>query len=92
VTTAELKSKLERELAEDRLFLRKLKPSLIVARARGRPPGPVAPAASPLPPRTPPTPKPGGGPNPLLVIGVAFAAGVVLAKVIDWRGHAHPRA
>jgi hypothetical protein len=25
------------------------------------------------------------------VIGVAFAAGVVLAKLIDWRGHAHPR-
>jgi hypothetical protein len=31
------------------------------------------------------------GPSPLLVIGVAFALGVVLAKWIDWRGHAHPR-
>jgi len=92
VTTAELKAKVERELAEDRQFLRKLKPSLIVARARGRRTGPVAPAASPLPPRNGSEPASGGGPNPLLVIGVAFAAGVVLAKVIDWRGHAHPRA
>ena len=33
----------------------------------------------------------GGGPNPFLVIGVALVAGIVLAKVIDWRGHAHPR-
>ena len=23
--------------------------------------------------------------------GVAFAAGSALAKLIDWRGHAHPR-
>jgi hypothetical protein len=26
-----------------------------------------------------------------VVVGLAFAAGIVLAKVIDWRGHAHPR-
>jgi hypothetical protein len=25
------------------------------------------------------------------VIGVALAAGIVLAKALDWRGHAHPR-
>jgi hypothetical protein len=25
------------------------------------------------------------------VLGAAFAVGVVLAKVVDWRGHAHPR-
>ena len=31
------------------------------------------------------------GPNPFVVAGAAFAAGSVLAKVIDWRGHAHPR-
>ena len=31
------------------------------------------------------------GPNPFLVAGAAFAAGTVLAKLIDWRGHAHPR-
>jgi hypothetical protein len=33
----------------------------------------------------------GEGPNPFLVIGVAFAAGIFVAKLIDWRGHAHPR-
>ena len=31
------------------------------------------------------------GPSPFLAVGVAFAAGIVLAKWIDWRGHAHPR-
>jgi hypothetical protein len=31
------------------------------------------------------------GPNPFLVAGVALATGIVLAKVIDWRSHAHPR-
>jgi hypothetical protein len=30
-------------------------------------------------------------PSPWLVVGVAFAAGVLAAKVLDWRGHAHPR-
>jgi hypothetical protein len=29
------------------------------------------------------------GPSPFLAVGVAFAAGIVLAKWIDWRGHAH---
>jgi hypothetical protein len=31
------------------------------------------------------------GPSPWLVLGAAFAAGVLAAKVLDWRGHAHPR-
>jgi hypothetical protein len=31
------------------------------------------------------------GPNPFVVAGAAFAIGIVLAKLIDWRGHAHPR-
>jgi hypothetical protein len=29
--------------------------------------------------------------SPFVVIGSALVAGVVLAKVLDWRGHAHPR-
>jgi hypothetical protein len=33
----------------------------------------------------------GGGPNPFLIAGVALAAGIALAKIVDWRGHAHPR-
>jgi hypothetical protein len=35
--------------------------------------------------------SPPGGPSLFLVLGVAFATGVVLAKWIDWRDHAHPR-
>jgi hypothetical protein len=29
--------------------------------------------------------------SPWLVIGAALGVGYVLAKAIDWRGHAHPR-
>lgn len=25
------------------------------------------------------------------LVGGAFAGGLVLAKIVDWRGHAHPR-
>jgi hypothetical protein len=36
--------------------------------------------------------KPAGkGPNPLLIAAAAFAVGIVAAKLVDWRGHAHPR-
>lgn len=148
-------AKVADELAEDAEFLRKLKPSLIAARARSEPPkaervgsepmneparwnsasepvdstsafeplgssspsesldstsplepagGPPtnepvtarleAPSAPPLSaprPSKPPKKKRKGGPNPFVVAGIALAAGIVLAKVIDWRGHAHPR-
>jgi hypothetical protein len=52
--------------------------------------------SSPVAPSVPQFERPrpakrGGSPNPLAVIGGALAAGYVLAKVIDWRGHAHPR-
>ena len=33
----------------------------------------------------------GSGPNPLVVVGAALALGLFLAKVLDWRSHAHPR-
>ena len=89
-----LKAKLAEPLAEDAAFLRKLKPSLIAARARGEAPtnerpaaGTVVPPARPTPPKT----KREGGPNPWLVAGVALAAGIVLARWIDWRGHGLPR-
>jgi hypothetical protein len=88
-------AKLAQPLADDAAFLRKLKPSLIIARAKGRAPtnqkpgqGTVAPSGPQLGGR--PKGK-GGGPSPFIVIGVALAAGILLAKVIDWRGHAHPR-
>jgi hypothetical protein len=89
-----VKAKLAQELADDAVFLRKLKPSLIAARAKGQAPtnqkpghGTVAPSSPQLGPRK----KSAGGPNPILVVGVAFVAGIFLAKMIDWRGHAHPR-
>ena len=90
------KAKLAAELAQDAAFLRKLKPSLIAARARGRAPTDQKPGAdvvAPSGPQLDERPKPAGRrrPNPFLVVGVAFAVGIVLAKLVDWRGHAHPR-
>ena len=90
-------AKLAAPLAEDAAFLRKLKPSLIAARVRGEAPTGQPTGTDPTPtPRAPRrTPrakrKKGNGPNPYLVVGAALVAGIVLAKVIDWRGHAHPR-
>ena len=89
-------AKLADELAEDAAFLRKLKPSLMAARARGELPTDQKPeqtqVTAPAGPQVSDRPKPGGGgPNPLVVVGAALALGILLAKVVDWRGHAHPR-
>ena len=92
-----LKHRLAQPLADDADFLRKLKPSLMKARAKGELPkdappghGGTAPAGPQLGSR--PAPKGnGGGPSPFLVLGIALGAGIALAKWIDWRGHAHPR-
>jgi hypothetical protein len=90
-----LAAKLAEPLAEDSAFLRKLKPSLIVARAKGEAPTDMpAGSGAPTSPTRPQLARPkkrGGGPNPLLVVGAALVAGIVIARVIDWRGHAHPR-
>ena len=90
-----LAAKLADELADDASFLRKLKPSLIVARAKGDAPKDAEPGA---PVRAPSVPQLGARPsgsstqkNPFVVAGAAFAVGALLAKAIDWRGHAHPR-
>lgn len=91
-----MKAKLADELADDAAFLRNLKPSLIVARAKGEAPtgmpsGSVG-LTSPSPSQPPPRPaRKSAGPNPLLVVGAALVAGIVIAKLIDMRGHAHPR-
>jgi hypothetical protein len=97
-------AKLSGELADDAVFLRKLKPSLIKARAKGKAPVNQAPEPEPeLQPSIPPPaarprrrrkakrPTRSRGPNPFVVMGVALVAGIALAKVIDWRSHAHPR-
>jgi hypothetical protein len=90
-----LKAKLAQPLAEDADLIRKMKPSLIKARAKGEAPtnlkpgqGTVAPSGPQLGARPK---KKGAGPGPWIVVGVALATGIALAKWIDWRGHAHPR-
>ena len=92
------KAKLAQPLADDAAFVRKLKPSLIKARAKGEAPtnqrpgeGRVAPASPQLGKRPKPAKNGGGGPNPWVVAGVCLVAGIAIAKWIDWRGHAHPR-
>ncbi len=84
--------KLAQPLAEDAAFLRKLKPSLIKARMKGDAPTNERPqtVVGPTPARTP-AGDARRGPSPAAVIGGAAAAGLALAKVIDWRGYAHPR-
>ena len=73
---------------------------LIKARAKGEPHR--EPTSTPATPPSAPA-KPargsggnaqpdGGGRNPLPLIGAALGAGVATAKLLDWRGHAHPRA
>lgn len=92
-----LKAKLAEPLADDAALIRKMKPSLIKARAKGEAPvdetpgqGRIAPSGPQLG-RRPKAKKGSGGAAPWIVLGVALAAGVLLAKWIDWRGHAHPR-
>ena len=90
-------ARLSGELAEDASFLRKLKPSLIVRRAKGELPKDAEPGSTiPRRPAAPSAPQhgPSGstrGPSPFVVAGAAFGVGTLLAKLIDWRGHAHPR-
>jgi hypothetical protein len=89
-----IKAKLAEPLAEDADLIRKMKPTLIRARMRGDAPTNLQPGKPVLAPSSPQLgrrPRSGGGPNPFVVVGIALAAGIVLAKWIDWRGHAHPR-
>ncbi|MDX6486726.1 MAG: hypothetical protein QOF43_1879 [Gaiellaceae bacterium] len=95
-----IKGKLAGGLAEDAAFLRKLKPALIKKRVKGEAPTDQKPDEAPRAPSGPQLgapPKPAkrssgsGGPNPFLIVGAALAGGILLAKWIDWRGHAHPR-
>ncbi len=92
-----VKAKLAQPLAEDADLIRKMKPSLIKARAKGESPtnlkpgqGTVAPSSPQLGAR-PKAKKKGAGAGPWIVVGAALATGIILAKWIDWRGHAHPR-
>jgi hypothetical protein len=111
---------LAEELRNDAAFLRKLKPSLVKARAKNNgasnqaptnpepeaPPPASAPEmpvaeSEPTETRAAPPPQPTakkkpkktrrGGPPPIVIVGAALVAGILLAKAVDWRGHAHPR-
>lgn len=110
---------LSEELRNDAAFLRKLKPSLVRARAKDNSQGNPAEPPPPPPPSPPPAaeapraqappaqteplaarPKPKtkarpkekrGGPPPVVIVGAALVAGILLAKFVDWRGHAHPK-
>ena len=89
-------AKLGDELADDASFLRKLKPSLMVRRAKGELPKDAEPGTrgrrhAPSGPQLAPQKSDKRGPNPFVVAAAAFGVGTVLAKLIDWRGHAHPR-
>jgi hypothetical protein len=90
-----VKAKLAQELADDADFIRKLKPSLMVARAKGQAPTDQKPGQAAVAPSTPQLgrrkQRAGRGPSPFVVVGAAFVAGIFIAKLIDWRGHAHPR-
>jgi hypothetical protein len=65
--------------------LERLRASALGSRLGARPNG-AGPSGPLLGPRNPVRTA-----SPLLVIGAAFALGMLLAKVVDWRGHAHPR-
>ena len=93
--------KLAEPLAEDADFLPKLKPSLVKERLKDDPtassPAAEAPStgkrrhSSRAEKKRSGGGKRGGAKKTLPLVGAAFGAGVVLAKIIDWRGHAHPR-
>lgn len=89
-----MKGKLAEPLADDADLLRAMRPSRIAARLRGRPDGEATEARKPLPQVEPERRRePSGRRRPpaiALAVG-AFALGVLIAKVVDWRGHAHPR-
>ena len=88
-----VKAKVGAAFADDPDFVRKLKPTLIAARVKRESPTDDPPGAPSGPQIRTPTapPKRSSSLSPWAVLGVAFAAGYVLAKAIDWRGHAHPR-
>ena len=89
-----LAGKLAQPLADDAAFLRKLKPSLIRARVRGElPTGQPPTSAAQVAPSGPQLSPRGAkqGLNPFAVLGGAVAAGVLFARLVDWRSHAHPR-
>ena len=92
-----LKAKLAAPLSDDAALLRGMRPSRVAARLRGQPDdGATRPSvvSEPLPASAPePRRKKShrGGPPPIALAFGALALGILIAKVVDWRSHAHPR-
>lgn len=76
-----LRERLEAERAEARELFGKMKPREMAARVGG-------PEKKPKPPSGG---EGGGAKQALLVVGASLAAGILLARLLDWRGHAHPQ-
>ena len=87
------KAKLAQPFAEDADLIRKMKPSLIKARAKGeaptnqKPGRPTVARSSPQLGTRRKAKKKAGALGPWIVVGVALAGGFMLAKWIDLRGH-----
>jgi hypothetical protein len=74
-----LRERLEVERAEARELLGRMRPRQMVARVKG----PEEPTAR--------QPSGGGGAgSTLAVVAGCFLLGLLLARLLDWRGHAHP--
>jgi hypothetical protein len=90
------KGNLAQPLAEDADLIRKMKPSLIKARAKGEAPTNQKPGRPTVAPSGPQlgkrrkAKKKIAGMGPWIVLGAALAGGIMLAKWIDLRGHARP--
>ena len=82
-------AKIAQPLADDAAFLRKLKPSLIKARAKGMAPKNQKPGHGSVSPTAKQAGK-GRGPSPFVIIGIAFVVGIAVAKIIDWKNDADP--
>ena len=89
--STDFRAKLAEPLAKDSAFVRQLKPSLIVKRARGQAPVDQNPGEGVVVPPVAESQSKSGGPNPWAVVGGAFAAGIVIARFVDWRGYAKPK-
>jgi len=87
------KAKLAQPFAEDAELIRKMKPSLIKARAKGEAPTNQKPGRPTVAPSGPQlgkrrkAKKKAGALGPWIVLGVALAGGIMLAQWIDLRGH-----
>jgi hypothetical protein len=81
---------LAQPLTEDADLLSELTPSLVRTRGEGEAPSDEQPQPALPPSRGQARRGTRRSVSPFIVVGAALAAGVLLAKWIDWRSHAHP--